>query len=188
MTRDPLARPEPLIRRVYAYVAFRIGAGPEAEDLTSEVFERAVRYRETFDSRRGDPAAWLIGIARNVLVDAAAAARREAAHLTEVEPAQADGFDDRVLDRLLVERAVRLLTPRDQQLIALRYGAELTTRQIAAAVGSERSAVDVALHRARGRLAEIFESDGFREPGKKPHRPAVEGGTEKEELKTGGAR
>ena len=39
--RDPLADPEPLIRRVYAYVAYRIGDGPDAEDVTSEVFERA---------------------------------------------------------------------------------------------------------------------------------------------------
>jgi RNA polymerase sigma-70 factor, ECF subfamily len=188
MTQDPLARPEPLIRRVYAYLAFRIGAGPDAEDLTSEVFERAVRYRKTYDSRRGDPAAWLIGIARNVLADAAAHTQRAAAHVPEAEPAQSDGFDDRVLERLLVERAVRLLTPRDQQLIALKYGAELTTRQIADAVSSERGAVDVALHRARGRLAEIFESEGFRDAGKKPRRPTVEGGTGNEELETGRAR
>jgi len=33
--RDPLANPEPLIRRVYAYVAYRIGDGPDAEDVTS---------------------------------------------------------------------------------------------------------------------------------------------------------
>ena len=37
---DPLANPEPLIKRVYAYVAYRVGDGPDAEDLTSETFER----------------------------------------------------------------------------------------------------------------------------------------------------
>ena len=51
--RDPLANPEPLIRRVYAYVAYRIGDGPDAEDVTSEVFERALRYRESYDPTRG---------------------------------------------------------------------------------------------------------------------------------------
>ncbi len=30
--RDPLANPEPLIRRVYAYVAYFVGDGPDAED------------------------------------------------------------------------------------------------------------------------------------------------------------
>ena len=48
-TRDPLANPEELIRRVYAYVAYRLGNGPEAEDATGEVFERAVRYRSRYD-------------------------------------------------------------------------------------------------------------------------------------------
>ena len=43
--RDPLADPEPLIRRVYAYVAYRIGAGPDAEDVTSDVFELGTRSR-----------------------------------------------------------------------------------------------------------------------------------------------
>ena len=35
---DPLRNPEPLIRRVYGYVAYRIGDGPDAEDITSETF------------------------------------------------------------------------------------------------------------------------------------------------------
>ncbi len=69
--RDPLADPAPLVRRVYAYVAYRLGDGPDAEDVTSEVFERALRYRESYDSRKGDPAAWLIGIARRCVADAA---------------------------------------------------------------------------------------------------------------------
>ena len=38
--RDPLANPEPLIRRIHAYVAYRIGEGAEAEDVVSATFER----------------------------------------------------------------------------------------------------------------------------------------------------
>src|SRR5918999_4894134 len=51
--RDPLANPEPLIRRVYSYVAYRLGDGPDAEDVTSDVFERALRYRESYDRQKG---------------------------------------------------------------------------------------------------------------------------------------
>ena len=47
---DPLRNPEPLIRRVYGYVAYRIGDGPDAEDITSETFERALRYPEELRS------------------------------------------------------------------------------------------------------------------------------------------
>ena len=54
---DPLANPEALIRRVYAYVAYRVGDGPDAEDLTSETFERALRYKKSYDSTKGEPIA-----------------------------------------------------------------------------------------------------------------------------------
>ena len=50
---DPLANPEPLIRRVYSYVAYRVGDGPDAEDITSETFERALRYKKSYDSTQG---------------------------------------------------------------------------------------------------------------------------------------
>ena len=56
--RDPLANPEPLIPQVYGYVAYRIGTGPDAADVTSETFERAVRYRTSYDARKGPPIAW----------------------------------------------------------------------------------------------------------------------------------
>ena len=68
MKRDPLAHPEELIQRVYAYAAYRIGDGPDA-GYFREAFERAVRYRDSFDPRKGEPLSWLIGIARNVIAD-----------------------------------------------------------------------------------------------------------------------
>ena len=58
---NPLANPEPLIRRVYAYAAYRVGDGPDAEDVTGETFER---YVDSYDPRKGEPVAWLIGISR----------------------------------------------------------------------------------------------------------------------------
>ena len=48
---DPFANVELLTKRVYAYVAYRIGPGAEAEDVTSATFERALRYRESFDPK-----------------------------------------------------------------------------------------------------------------------------------------
>lgn len=53
--RDPPASPEPLIRRVYAYVAYGIGDGPDAEDITSDTFERAATGRATTAARARRP-------------------------------------------------------------------------------------------------------------------------------------
>lgn len=87
--RDPLAHPEPLIRRVSAYVAYRIGDGADAEDVTADVFERALRYRESYDRRKGEPSAWLIGIARRS-VDSHLAARPPVAAELPDSPAPGD--------------------------------------------------------------------------------------------------
>src|SRR6186713_2734809 len=93
--RDPLANPEPLIRRVYAFAAYRLGDGPDAEDVTSEVFERGLRYRATYDRSKGEPVAWLLGIARRC-TSAALTARAE--RRAEVDDAPEDvsspGFED----------------------------------------------------------------------------------------------
>src|SRR5581483_10179562 len=95
--RDPFANPEPLLRRVFAYVAYRVGNRSEAEDITSETFERALRYRDRYDERRGEPIAWLLGIARNCVYDAQLRPRAEA--LVEAEPTR-PGVDAEVVGRL----------------------------------------------------------------------------------------
>jgi RNA polymerase sigma-70 factor (ECF subfamily) len=150
MGRDPLADPRPLIRRVYAYVAYRIGDGPEAEDVTSEAFAQALRYRGTYDPRKGDPAAWLIGIARRCLAQALAA-RVETSDDTPYVATHGSLEEDAVR-RLDVAAALASLSERDQELIALRYGSDLTARQIGEVLELETNAVEVALHRALSRL------------------------------------
>ena len=52
---DPLRDVAPLVRRVYAYAAYRVGDGPDAEDVTSATFERALRYRQTSNRVEAHP-------------------------------------------------------------------------------------------------------------------------------------
>jgi len=171
---DPLRGVESLIPRVYAYVAYRIGDGPDAEDLTSEVLERALRYRATFDRRRGEPIAWLLGIARRCVADASGAPREQPV----AEPGQqAPELDPRSLEedatrRLELRAAVAQLDERTRDLIALRYGADLTARQIAELLGERTNTVEVALHRTLQRLEAIL--GGSAEPARDPapHVPA----------------
>ena len=160
MTHDPLANPEPLIRRVYSYVAYRIGDGPDAEDVTSNAIERAIRYRNRFDPRKGKPQTWLIGIARHCVDDYL---REHVMHVAELpeQPELRQLEHDAVL-RLTVAAAVAALEPHDRDLVALRYGAEMSSRQIGRLLDMEPNAVDVALHRARARLRTHLESRGIR--------------------------
>jgi RNA polymerase sigma-70 factor (ECF subfamily) len=164
LRRDPLANPGPLIERVYAYVAYRVGDGHDAEDITSATLERALRYKDSFDVRKGEPVGWLIGIAR----------REIATHfgdtdysIEDVPEMQAPG--DLSLDsvnRLDLRKAVAALEPRDRELVALRYGADLSAKRIAALFDVKTNAIEVALHRALRRLRDRLE------PESQPARPA----------------
>lgn len=157
-SRDPLANPAPLIRRVYSYVAYRIGDGAEAEDVTSEVFERALRYRDSYDPSRGQPLSWLLGIARRSIEDARLR-RPEPANMHEVDHASAEDLEGSAVRRLGLASAINDLEERDRDLLALRYGADLGAREIAALLNLKTNAVDVALHRARKRLQAQLEGE-----------------------------
>ena len=146
MPRDPLAHPDRLIRTVYAYVAYRVGHGPDAEDITSEVFERALRYRESYDPKRGEPTAWLIGIARRC-VNGASFDPPHSPDEVEDRPAP-DDVAEQAVRRISLADAVSTLGERDRELIALRYGADLTGREIGEILEMSANAVDVAVHLA----------------------------------------
>jgi len=49
---------------------------------------------------------------------------------------------------------------RERELIALKYGADLTTRKIGEVLGLQTNAVEVALHRALGRLRDVLDDSG----------------------------
>lgn len=153
--RDPFADLEPLIRRVYAYAAYRIGPGPDAEDVTSEVFERALKYEDSYDESKGDFTGWLLGIAR----------RSVDQHLSEpttfplepMPPAAPDDVEGEVVERVALGEALSELGDRDRELVSLYY-AGLNGGQIAHLLGARRNTIDVALHRALARLRAILES------------------------------
>jgi RNA polymerase sigma-70 factor (ECF subfamily) len=151
---DPLANPEPLIRRVYSYVAYRVGDGPDAEDITSETFERALRYKKSYDSTKGEPVAWLIGIARRCVEGRPMSHELSSEHL---DTADHRDLEDDSVRKIALSAAVGRLEERDRELIALRYGADLTARQIAEVQGAKTNAIEVALHRALARLREHME-------------------------------
>ena len=73
-------------------------------------------------------------------------------------PAAGD-LEEEVIQRISVAEAVGRLDSRDRELIALRYGADLSAAQIGVLLGLTTNAVDVALHRARERLRSTIEAE-----------------------------
>jgi RNA polymerase sigma-70 factor (ECF subfamily) len=145
------ARYAEALPRVYNFFRYRVGDGPLAEDLTSITFEKAWRARERYDRDRAAFGTWLFTVARNVAVDHFRAQRPTVA-LDEAEdlpggPTPEDlaerRSDHEHLGRLLARR-----TDRERELLALKYGAECTNREIARMTGLSESNVGTILHRA----------------------------------------
>ena len=75
---------------VYAYVAGLLRDPSAAEEVTATAFERAYRKRARFDPSRGEPRAWLFGIARNAALDELRRRGRQAE--LAIDPIDTAGF------------------------------------------------------------------------------------------------
>ena len=139
---------------VYAYVAGMLRDGPAAEEVTATAFERAYRKRKRFDPSKGEPRAWLVGIARNAALDELRR-RRRTTGLTgdpadDAPSPQEDA--EQALRRADVRAALDKLEPREREVIALKFHAGLSHRELADVLGVSESNAGTQLHRAMKRL------------------------------------
>ncbi len=147
---------------VWRYVRARLPSDTDAEDVTSEVFAQAMRTWGGYDAARGSVGGWLIGIARHALADWWRKRGRElpAEHLdlgAGADDPEADALRHDGADAL--RRSLAHLTPREREAVALRFGTELTSEQIGAAMGISATAARMLVYRAVGKLREVM-ADG----------------------------
>jgi RNA polymerase sigma factor (sigma-70 family) len=147
---------------VYAFLAYRTGERVDAEDLTQLTFERALRSWDRFDERKASLRTWLIAIARNALVD----------HYRKDRRNRQEPLDQVGEDLLAVEEpelgiapelasALQRLGEREREVLALRYGADLSGPDIAQMLDLSLSNVQQILSRTLRRLrAELDEAGG----------------------------
>lgn len=145
-----------------AFLTYRTGDRALAEDLVADTFERALKARRGFDRRRGEEKAWLYTIALNRLRDHM---RRRGAETRAVErvgataapaPSEDAGLTQ-VADRDSLTRALQRLSPEEREALALRFGADLTLREIAKATGESMSTVDGRVYRGLRKLRELLD-------------------------------
>ena len=145
-------------RAIYSYLRFQLGSADEADDLTADVFLRAVRFAERFDPIRGTARSWLFRIAQNLLRDHGRRERRQRqVPLSFFRDLHADAPspEERVLWQEEVGRllaALAELPASDRELVSLRYGSGLSTAEAAEVLGVREPAVRTRLWRALGRL------------------------------------
>jgi RNA polymerase sigma-70 factor (ECF subfamily) len=136
--------------RVYNYFRFRLGSNADVEDLTSRTFEKAWRAREKYRRDLAGFSTWLFKIAQNIAIDHLRARRNEVPIdeslqlATETTP-ESDAESSSNLTRLAA--LTRDLSDRDRNLLALKYGAVATNREIAKLTGLSESNVGTLLYR-----------------------------------------
>lgn len=141
---------------LFAFFVYRTGNRPLSEDLVADTFERVLRARRRFDPRRGSEKNWIYTIALNRLRDEArrTASEERALQRVAVEAAgsRADSEAIAFEQRDQLGRALATLSEQEQEAIALRFGADLTLREVARVLGEPASAVEKRIYRALARL------------------------------------
>jgi RNA polymerase sigma-70 factor (ECF subfamily) len=137
---------------VFRYVRARVATQAEAEDLTSDVFCKAIVGLKNYRAMRSSALPWLYTIAAHRVVDHYRAARptSELDAATEVVDS-APNPADIVITRDLVREIWKLsrsLPASQRRALWLRYGEELELREIAFLMGRSVEAVKLLVHRA----------------------------------------
>jgi RNA polymerase sigma-70 factor (ECF subfamily) len=140
--------------RIFNYFLYKVGDRDLAQDLAATTFERAWSLRWKYRAGIASVPTWLFGIARNIMREhlrgrAYTSKSLNTAPRIENMPASID-VEESVQQQQEKEHLRSLLNElaeREQDLIALKYGARLTNREIARVTGLSESNVGSTLHR-----------------------------------------
>lgn len=144
---------------VYAYLAYRSRSARVAGELTRETFERARGGWTAFDPARGSVRVWLLAIARTAYIDS----RRRGMRGPRIAGEEGEDAGGMKIGSAAkgpdpeIAIALRRLERREREAIALRFGGELRSAEIAELLGISVANAQQILSRALRRLGAILE-------------------------------
>lgn len=148
--------------KVYRYISYRVSDSHQAEDLTSTVFEKALTKFKSYSSEKAAFSTWIFSIARNTLIDHYRVNAREPviqmdnmSYFSQEDPSpeeEAAKFEE----YQMLQSCISKLAPQEQEIISLKFGAEMTNRQIARMTGLSESNVGIIIYRAVRKLRDSF--------------------------------
>ena len=155
-------------RQVYGLCYRFTGNGPEAQDLTQEVYLRVFRTLRTFRAAEGSFATWLTRVTRNLLIDHYRRTRQERVtdSIEEQLPMMADAGpaasvrpDHMVAGREaseILQATLQKLSPDLREAVILRDLQEMEYREIAQALAIPEGTVKSRINRGRVELARLL--------------------------------
>jgi RNA polymerase sigma-70 factor (ECF subfamily) len=147
------------LRPVYAFLAYSVPPAT-AEDLAGATFERVIRAWDRFDPAKASERTWILAIARNLLADHFRRQQHRAAVSLDEHPGlmdalQSDDWEARRLSEDELRGWLSHLKEREQQVLALRYGADLPAEDVAELLELTPANVHQIASRALRRLREL---------------------------------
>jgi RNA polymerase sigma-70 factor (ECF subfamily) len=149
--------------KIYRYIVLKIGDRHEAEDMTQQVFLKALKSIESFKWKDVPFSAWLYRIAHNQIVDHLRRnTRRPTAPLEEaVLHAEEPGGGPQAMVETKFEleqlvAATKKLTESQREVIALRFSSELPIAEVSRIMGKSEGAVKALQHSAIAALRRIM--------------------------------
>lgn len=146
--------------KIYKYTIYRVGDPNTAEDLVSEVFEKLLLKYYTYNSQKAKLSTWLFAIANNTIINYHYKNNRQArlANLEKVESKY--HLEDLLIEQEAKEillKAITCLEERQRNIIALKFGGNLTNREIAQIMDLTETNVGTILYRSLKRLKDILK-------------------------------
>lgn len=141
-------------RRILNYLHQMTRQREDAEDLTQQTFVKAFQHIDRFDCSR-PVINWLLTIARHTALNHFRSARKwkfVPAELPSTEPSPARIVEQQDSAQSLWARARRVLSPREFEILWLRFAEDLSTAETARITGLTQIHVKVLVHRARQHL------------------------------------
>jgi len=152
-----------LAERVYRFSLFRVGNHADAEDLTQRTFLKMIEALPRYQ-RRGIPfEGWLFRLARNAAIDLLRGRRAhqplEAADAMRSPTPGPEAAAEQAAELAAVGRAVEQLTSDQRDVIAYRFVAGLTTREIAAVMGKREGSIRALQFRSLNAMRRFIRAE-----------------------------
>jgi RNA polymerase sigma-70 factor, ECF subfamily len=149
-------------RAVWAYVVrLTNGDAARADDVVQETLLRAWRNPQVLDQSQGSARAWLLTVARRIVIDEWRARSRRAEVIVAEPPERAVGdHTDRTVDGLLVTAAMNRLSPEHRAVLFETYHRGASVAEAATTLGVPPGTIKSRTHYALRALREALVEMG----------------------------
>lgn len=156
---------ETYYKRVYNYIYYRVNNHHTSEDLVSITFEKVITKMDTYSEKKAPFEVWLFAIAKNTVNDYCRKYKTQKLIsidlfkelISKRKTPEEIILTAEINDKLL--KALDILSPRERNIVALKFGGNLKNKEIAKLLNLTESNIGVILYRLMKKLKDKIERE-----------------------------